>query len=105
MKAKRTISTFLVVVMVVMVCSTAAFAELSWLYECTGDGVNVRSGPEPDSPSYGYLYRGECICSMVDSGDRGSVRYGFTTPNATISKAYGNSVWGFVNKSYLRMAS
>lgn len=56
MKSKRIISTFLVVVMVVMVCSTAAFAELSWLYECTGDGVNVRSGPEQDSPSYGYLY-------------------------------------------------
>lgn len=49
--------------------------------------------------------RGETFCSDVDSGDRGSVRYGFTTPNSTISKAYGNNVWGFVNKSYLRMAS
>lgn len=102
MKSKKTISTILVVVMVVMVCSTAAFADRSWLYECTGDGVNVRSGPETDSPSYGYLYRGETFCSDVDSGDRGSVRYGACTPDTAISKAYGYMVKGFVNQSYLK---
>ena len=103
MKMKKKLSTFLVVVMVVMVCSTAAFADdIGWLYESTGDGVNVRSGPEPDSPSYGYLYRGETICSRVESGDLGSVRYGFTTPSTAISKAYGYNVWGYVNQSYLK---
>jgi len=100
---KKKISTFLVVVMVVMVCSTATFAtwDETYTFKCTGDGVDVRIGQSAYSDSLWYLYKDETLISRAMSDDYGSVRYGTCPMSTRISKAYGYQVTGYVSKDYL----
>lgn len=101
MKSKRTISTFLVVVMVVMVCSTAALAATGHYYKyvCTTNGVNVRNGPSIYNDSYGYLNQGETFWSQHDAVEN-NFRKGQCPTETAISQAYGYAVVGYVACGY-----
>ncbi|MEV6521124.1 SH3 domain-containing protein [Longispora sp. NPDC051575] len=70
----------------------AASLQVTCIYESTGDGVRLRTGPDSNATVLGLLYRGDRF-----SGDRAAVQNGFR---------YGYSAkhgkYGWVSTGFLR---
>lgn len=103
MKKKKIIILLLVVVISIVALSTVAFArEQAETWICTGNGVNVRTGPDSSSPSYGYLYEGESGYSRPVADSYGAYHFCRCPMRSTsISQAYGYEIKGYVHGKYL----
>lgn len=112
MNAKRMICTMLAVIMIVAVLSTAVLAAAPkpavtksgtghfYPYYCTGNGVNVRSGPSTSYVSFGQLSYYDTFWHQMDA-NTGSFCFGKTGDDTAISIAYNEAVWGWVSGQYL----
>lgn len=103
--------------MVVVLLSTAAFAAAPvpkvtmtgydhfYEYPCTGDAVNVRSGPSTAYVSFGFLNRNETFWHQPGAS-RDGFSYGKCSENSNISVAYNCScVYGWISSKYIGSSS
>jgi hypothetical protein len=114
MKIKKTICALLTLVIIIGVLATAALAVAptpavtmpgNGQYEpylCTGDAVNVRSGPSTIYASFGYILRNETFRHRPYNSYSNGFAYGFCDENTNISNAYNcDKVYGWVSGNYL----
>lgn len=112
MKSKKIICTILSLVMLIALLATAALAVAPppeetisgtghfYPYYCTGNGVNVRTGPGTTYASYGYLNYYETFWHQMDANKNG-FGYGKTGGDTAISVAYGGEIRSWVSTQYL----
>jgi len=99
MKTRKSIKKALsmLVVLVIVVSLTATFAWAEETLVCNVGYAHVRTGPGTEYPSYGYMYQGELF---QRTGGTSPWIYGYATWVSSLYEAYGYAVYGYTYGPY-----
>ena len=97
MKFRNFISGLLCIVVVLMLVTSTAFAApLLDTLVCQVNGLNVRTGPGTNYTSWGMLYKGDVYQAV---STQPSWYYGFATSMSYLYDTYGYCVYGYASNS------